>query len=66
MRDTILREHAGIRSPRKAVRSRAVEEFAEQLRAETAARSTTGVPGMIGFGLLLASALLIVVGSLTA
>ena len=48
------------------MRSRAVEEFAEQLRAETAARSTTGVPGMIGFGLLLASALLIVVGSLTA
>ena len=66
MRDTNGRELAGKRLPRKTVRSRAVEEFAEQLRTETAARSTTGVPGMIGFGLLLASALLIVVGSLTA
>jgi hypothetical protein len=66
MRDTIGRAHAGMRLPRKAVRSRAVEEFAERLRAETAARSTTGIPGMIGFGLLLASALLIVVGSLIA
>jgi hypothetical protein len=58
--------HLPLRAPAARLRRQRITQSLEQLRAENAASNASDIPRLIGYGILLLAALLILVGSLTA
>jgi hypothetical protein len=66
MRDAGVQVRSPLRASQTGVRRRVVGPALEELRAESAACNMADIPRIIGYGILLLAALLIVVGSVTA
>jgi hypothetical protein len=66
MRDAGAHARSPLRASQAGLRSQAVRQISEQLRAESAARNTPDIARFIGYGILLLAALLIAVGAVTA
>jgi hypothetical protein len=66
MRNAVRPARGELQTTQARLRRRALEDLSAQLRAETAARKAPDMARLIGFGLLLLAALLIVIGTASA
>lgn len=66
MRDADAQVGNPLGAPQSRLGRQRVAQLTEQIRAESARGSTPGIAHLIGYGILLLAALLIVVGSVTA